>query len=200
MTYYHDLITEKSWQALQDLRRQYNFILIGGWAVYLYSGGLKSKDIDFICDYKELERLRADYDLVKNDRLKKYEVHWGEFDIDIYVPHFSALGLPAEDVQKMTRSVGGFTVPEPEVLLILKQKAFQERRFSAKGEKDKIDIVALLKTGLDLRRYQILLKEYHLEPFEKDLKALLRETRSVPELNLNEHAFKKLREEIFSQS
>ena len=70
MNYYHDIITEKSWQKLQKLRRLYNFILIGGWAVYIYTKALKSKDIDFICDYETLQKLKESYDLVKNDRLK----------------------------------------------------------------------------------------------------------------------------------
>lgn len=46
MAYYNDLITEKSWQYLQTLRRETNFVLIGGWAVYLYTKSLKSKDFD----------------------------------------------------------------------------------------------------------------------------------------------------------
>ena len=107
MPYYHDLITEKSWRILQNLRRAYDFILIGGWAVYLYTHGLKSRDIDFICDYKTLEKLRNDYDLVKNDRLRKYEIHIGEFDIDIYVPFFSDLGIPVEDLQNIASGISG---------------------------------------------------------------------------------------------
>ena len=91
MDYYHNLITEKSWKKLQELKRQHRFILIGGWAVYLYAKMQKSKDIDIICDYEELEKLRSKYDLIKNDRLKKYEIHAGEFDIDIYTPFFFRL-------------------------------------------------------------------------------------------------------------
>jgi hypothetical protein len=44
--YYNDLITQKSWQTLQVLRGRLEFVLIGGWAVYLYTKALKSKDID----------------------------------------------------------------------------------------------------------------------------------------------------------
>lgn len=57
------------------------------------------------------------HDLVKNDRLKKYEIHVGEFDVDIYTPFFSDLGIPAEDLIKLTRKVQGFTVLAPEALL-----------------------------------------------------------------------------------
>lgn len=71
MNFYHDLITEKSWQTVQDLRKEYNFILIGGWAVFLYTQALKSKDIDVVMEYRELEKLRLNFAVSKNDRLKK---------------------------------------------------------------------------------------------------------------------------------
>jgi len=55
MPYYHDLIAQKSWQLLQSLGKKFDFVLIGGWAVFLYTGALKSKDIDLILDYPQLE-------------------------------------------------------------------------------------------------------------------------------------------------
>lgn len=192
MSYYHNLITERSWQFLQTLKRQYNFILIGGWAVYLYSKALKSKDIDFICDYQELQKLKSNYDLYKNDRLKKYEIHQGEFDIDIYVPFFSNLGIPVEKIEKNTQIIEGFKVPAPEVLLILKQTAWLNRRNSLKGEKDKIDIIALLKSGISLRRYKNFLKHYQLISYQKELQSLLKTTHEVPELQLNRHQYAKI--------
>ena len=48
--YYQDLITEKSWQILIRLKSKIDFVLIGGWAVYLYTKGLKSKDIDIVIE------------------------------------------------------------------------------------------------------------------------------------------------------
>ena len=50
MQYYHDIITEKSFEFLQELKKKFNFVLIGGWAVFLYARTLKSKDIDIIVD------------------------------------------------------------------------------------------------------------------------------------------------------
>jgi len=58
MEFYHELITEKSFKILQDLKRKFNFILIGGWAIYLYTKTLKSKDLDIILDYDELEKIK----------------------------------------------------------------------------------------------------------------------------------------------
>ena len=73
MAYYHDLITQKSWEELKKLKKKFNFVLIGGWAVYLYSKTLKSKDIDILIEYEELIKLRKVYEISKNERLKKYE-------------------------------------------------------------------------------------------------------------------------------
>src|SRR3989338_4021762 len=97
--FYHNLITEKSFKILQDLRKKFKFILIGGWAVFLYAKALKSKDIDIIIDYDELQKLKNDYDVAKNDRLKKYEIKIEEIDVDIYLPYFSELGLKVQEVQ-----------------------------------------------------------------------------------------------------
>ena len=77
MEYYHSLITQKSFDFLQKLRREFEFILIGGWAVFLYSHSLKSKDIDIIVDYSQLAKLKEIYNVAKNDRLKKYEIKKG---------------------------------------------------------------------------------------------------------------------------
>lgn len=104
MNFYHDLITQKSWRALQKLRQNYNFILIGGWAVFLYTHALKSKDIDLAMEHQDLEKLRAGFSTAKNDRLKKYETRYDEVEIDIYVPFYSNPWLPADlNVHKMAR-------------------------------------------------------------------------------------------------
>lgn len=198
MSYYHDLVTEKSWLALQELKRKYKFVLVGGWAVYLYTKGLKSHDIDFICDYKELEKLKNEYELIKNERLKKYEIHKGDFDIDIYVPFFSDLGLPMEDLQNMAWSKEGFDVLKPEALLILKQKAYSDRKHSLKGEKDKLDIISLTAKMEDLSKYHELLLKYGLRGYKETLHDLFSKTRSAPELNINEYAFSKLRKKLFN--
>ena len=46
--FWNSLLTEKSWEILQELRKNYDFILIGGWAVYLLTKQKKSKDIDIV--------------------------------------------------------------------------------------------------------------------------------------------------------
>ncbi len=198
MAYYHDLITEKSWRILQELKRQYQFILIGGWAVYLHASALKSKDIDIIVSCETLEKFRGEYELIKNDRLKKYEIHIEGIDVDIYVPFFSDLGILVEDITKNTLPVAGLTVPVPEILLLLKLQAWLERSQSLKGEKDKLDILALLRV-INFERYRNFVKEYGMESYAEKLKKLVADTRSAPELDINEHQFSKLKTEWLHQ-
>src|SRR3989337_2063355 len=121
--YYHNLLTSKSWRLLQALRKNYNFILIGGWAVFLYTHALKSKDIDLILEYPELAKIKERFEVSKNNRLKKYEARSAEVEIDIYVPHYSNPGLPAEDLKNFEVSQEGFKTLEKEVLSILKLQA-----------------------------------------------------------------------------
>ena len=71
MAYYHDIITQKSWEELKILNKRIEFVIIGGWATYLYTRELKSKDIDIIVDYDNLGRLKEAYGVTKNERLKK---------------------------------------------------------------------------------------------------------------------------------
>lgn len=200
MEFYSDLITQKSLQLLQDLRRRYNFILIGGWAVFMYTGALKSKDVDLVVDYQDLEKLKANFDLIKNDRLKKYEIKQEEIDIDVYLPHYSNLGLPVEEIKNYVIQQKGFLVPKMEVLLILKQFVYDQRQGSPKAEKDRLDILSLLKLReIDWSFYQQFLKKYKLEEFKNRLINLLKDTRQAPELGLNEYSMAKLRREVSSK-
>jgi len=200
MQYYHELVTEKSFKILQDLKRQYKFILIGGWAVFLYTHSLKSKDIDLVIDYDVLEKLREKFILIKNDRLKKYEIVIDEIDIDLYLPFYSNPGIPAKEIEKYTQILEGFTVPKPEVLLVLKQKAYFERLGSPKGEKDKIDIISLLKSvELDFGFYKKILKKYGLEDYLDGLRNLLQSVTKIPEIELNQFQYVRLKEKILKQ-
>lgn len=199
MTYYHDRVTQKSWELLGALARQFSFILIGGWAVYLYTRALKSKDIDIVVPFEELAKLRAAYDLRKNDRLKKYEISIEETDVDIYVPHYSALGLPIESIQEYATHIEGFTVPSREALLILKQRAWMDRGATPKGEKDRMDIVALLASGFDAKKYRSLVERYGLKGYSDNLKKLLEEATEIPEIGLNQHRYAVLKRRILKQ-
>lgn len=197
MQYYHDLITQKSWQLLQNLKRKYDFVLIGGWAVYLYSRTLKSKDIDLILDYSVLEKLKEEFPVTKNDRLKKYEAKTEETDIDIYLPYYSDLSLPVNEVIKLTTIIENFKVPQVEVLTVLKAKAFKERKDSVKGRKDLLDLVSLLRLeAFSFQKLKKIVRNYQ----KNDLLSLMQESiktvTQIEELNLNPHQMAQFKKRV----
>ena len=198
--YYHNLVTKKSFEILKQLQRTHNFILIGGWAVFVWTKSLKSKDIDIVLDYLELEKFKGQYELTKNDRLKKYEAKEGEVDIDIYVNNYSNPGLPAEEIEKYAVPRAGFRVPRPEVLLMLKQVAHEARSGTPKGAKDAIDIVSLLAgCEIDFAFYSQLLDVYNKSELKEKLTALLKSVNQMPERNLNQYALSRLRSRVMEQ-
>lgn len=197
--FYHNLITEESYQLLQKLRQQFDFILIGGWAVFLYSHSLKSKDIDLILDYSELDKLKQNYEVFKNERLRKYEIKQAGVDIDIYLPHYSDLGIEIERIQESAINRQGFKVPELEMLFLLKLYAYQGRQGSLKGKKDELDILSLaFLPEFDWEKYKSLVAELNFQAYHELFIALLNKSRSIPELRLNEQKVAKLRKNILA--
>jgi len=142
--FWHESVTGESWKLLQKLAASHEFVLIGGWAAYLHTRTQKSKDIDIVAGFGPLRALDAEFGLVKNERLRKYEIKQGEVDVDIYTPKFSRLSYPPERMLAEHETIDGIKVASVEQLLLLKLGAYKDRRGSAKGEKDAIDIVALL--------------------------------------------------------
>ena len=69
--FWNSLLTEKSWNILQELKKEKKFILIGGWATYLLTEQQKSKDIDIVVSIEQLQKFKHN-ELNKNDKLKKY--------------------------------------------------------------------------------------------------------------------------------
>lgn len=190
MEFWNSQLTEKSWKILQELKRKYDFILIGGWAIYLWTKQQKSKDIDIVVSIDELQKLKAE-NLSKNDHLKKYEIKTGEIDIDIYVSHFSKLAVAPENLEKYARDVEGFRVISQEVLLVLKQGAYEDRKNSTKGEKDKIDILSLLFfSDINLKHYKSVLKEYSLTHYLEGLLNLVRSFNDYNSLGLTPRELK----------
>ncbi|KKT26489.1 MAG: hypothetical protein UW11_C0011G0020 [Parcubacteria group bacterium GW2011_GWA2_43_9b] len=200
MEYYHSLITQKSFDFLQKLRREFEFILIGGWAVFLYSHSLKSKDIDIIVDYSQLAKLKEIYNVAKNDRLKKYEIKTGEFDIDVYLNHYSELGVGISEIEKYTAGKQGFRVPGLEILFLLKLFAWLSRRGSVKGKKDELDIFSLaFLPEFDWLKYGKLVEDLKFEKYGQSFLQLLTKTRAIAELGINEQKMAKTRKNILSK-
>jgi len=198
--FYHRLITEKSFKILQDLRKKFDFILIGGWAIFFYTKALKSKDIDIIVDYDQLEKFKKNFSIFKNERLKKYEVKIEEIDIDIYLPYFSDLKFPIEEIKNYLQSLEGFKVAIPEILLILKIETYTERKGTTKGEKDFLDIFILIsKKKIDWKVYKELIKKYNLKETNQKLKEIVSLARTIPQLNLLNHQISRLKKEILEK-
>ena len=200
MDYWNSLITEKSWNLLKELNKKIRFTLIGGWAVYLWVKAHKSKDIDIVVDFKELEKIKLRYNLKKNDNLKKYEIIIEEIDVDIYVPYYSKLAVPIEDIKNNSEKVENFSVAKPEILLILKQSAELDRADSEKGLKDRIDILDILfRCGINFNEYKNKLKEYKLAHYKERLIKILNEFKELKYLNLNPREFKLKKKEMLDR-
>ncbi len=199
--YWPAYATEKSWKRLTEMSKEFKFILIGGWAVYLYTDVHKSKDIDIIVDLDTLYKLKEKYIIKKNMRLKKYEIEGEGFDIDIYVPYFSALAIPIEDIFKMSHNtIKGIKVVNPEVLLMLKQAAFIGRKGSIKGSKDAIDIVTLLSSGVvNLEKYVKLTKKYGHKNYIKNLFLLISSFRDIEYLSIKPREFQKWKQKTIKK-
>lgn len=202
MEFWNNLLTEKSWNVLNELtKKPFKFILIGGWAAYMWTKLHKSKDIDIVLkDISELDYLKNNYALNKNENLKKYEIKIEEINIDIYVPFFSKLAIPANELKNYTTKIENIEVLKPEALLILKQGAEIERKESVKGSKDQIDIITLLCfTNINFKEYTKLLKKYNLENFLERLRRIINGFSDIKYLNLNPREFKKKKIEILKK-
>jgi len=198
MAYYHDLVTEKSWAELRQLHTICDFTLLGGWAVYLYTHGLKSKDIDILVDYSELPKIQANFEFVKNDRLHKYEAIRGPVQIDIYTPHYSQIGIPVEILLSHSQIVDGFRVVLPEYLILLKIFTLSERGRSPKGRKDLLDLLSLyLALGDKLFLASIkLCKNYHFDSSLRFFVQLLSENTQILELSQNTHKYSQIKKSL----
>ncbi|MEW6295054.1 MAG: hypothetical protein AB1467_02020 [Candidatus Diapherotrites archaeon] len=200
MDYWNSLLTEKSWLVLQELKDKFDFLLIGGWAVFLWVNAHKSKDIDLVVEIEELQKIKGLYELKKNDRLRKYEFFVEEIDVDVYLPFYSKLALPVEELKKFTAKIQGFKVVRPEILLILKQGAEIERMHSEKGLKDRIDLMDLMLSGqIDFKKYSELLEKYSLVEYKKRLIEIVNGFRELNYLNLNVREFKKKKLELLEK-
>ncbi|MFH1071891.1 MAG: hypothetical protein V1743_00500 [Nanoarchaeota archaeon] len=188
MEFWHETLTQKSWNILLDLKKKsFTFILIGGWAAYLWTRLHKSKDVDIVLqNMTDLDFLKGNYALKKNDSLKKYEISFEDIDVDIYVPYYSKLAIPPEDLKKFMTRIEGIDVAIPEALLVLKQGAEEDREHSIKGEKDRIDIMALvLFANVNFKKYDEILSAYKLVHYRQRLKHIIAAFKSGEYLGLN---------------
>lgn len=176
MEFWNDISTLKSWELLKKLNKKLHFIIIGGWGIYLWTHALKSKDIDvLLTSWEDLEKIKKEYEPKKNDRLKKYEIIISDIDVDIYLPHYSQMIIPCNQLITMAIEKEGFMVLKPEPLLILKQHAMLDRKDSIKGQKDRVDILSLLMSKtIDFNDYIQLLEKHSLPYFKDELQNMIK--------------------------
>ena len=202
MEFWNSDITNESWKELLVLSTKYNFILIGGWAIYLYTKLQKSRDIDMVVDYDQFKLLSVDFEMRKNPSLYKYEIKFQKFDIDVYTPFYSKLTVPPEDLINNYTLIENIRVPRVEELLILKLGAFDYRMNSIKGQKDRLDITGLaFYSNIDYSRLKTLLNKYE-KPSYIDLyvNAIAHiEKRLLPFLNLNESTYAKMKKKTLEK-
>ncbi len=157
------------------------------------------KDIDIAVSLDELQRLKQE-SLIKNDRLQKYEIKYGDIDVDIYVSHFSKLALPVEELEKYMSEIEGFKVVSKEALLVLKQGAEIERGNSVKGEKDRIDIISLLFfSNFDFESYARIINRYSKAQYIERLISLLKSFKDYNSLNLTPREFKIKKDNVLKE-
>ncbi len=203
MEFWNDATTDASWEELKELNKEFRFILIGGWATYLYTRLNKSKDIDIIVDYDTLSALKNRYELINNVKLKKYEIKFSMFDVDIYLPKYSELPIPPQDILKVLNTkLEGFTLPKIEALITLKIAAFLSRKDSIKGKKDAVDILGLLlDENLDIKSLKSLFKKYGHDDYLNVVNDLLRtnETEIISYLKMDLHSFSIKRKSLLGK-
>ena len=207
MEFWNSDITNESWKELLSLSTKYSFTLIGGWAIYMYTKLQKSRDIDIVVDYDQFKMLSTDFEMRKNPSLRKYEIKFQKFDIDVYTPFYSRLAVPPQDLINSYTIIENIRVPKVEELLILKIGAFEERMNSIKGQKDHLDIAGLaFYSSIDYVRLRNVLDSYgktlYIDLLVKAIGTI--ERRLLPYLNLNESTYarikKKTLEAIVSQT
>lgn len=184
---WRDETVEKSWQVLNELRNLADFVLIGGWAIYLWTKKLKSRDIDLCINQENFYKLQQElqqrnHALKRNIRLMKFEAIIDTVEVDIYTPFISKLIVPCLDIldNKLYSSIELFKVAQPEALLLLKAQAAQQRWHSEKGVKDRVDIISLIKYA-DIKKDTLtqMLKKYDQEhTLRNTIKRTISESRT----------------------
>ena len=198
MEFWNSEVTNDSWKELLLLSTKYKFVLIGGWAIYMYTRLQKSRDIDMVVDYEQFNLLSTDFEMRKNQSLRKYEIKFQKFDIDVYTPFYSRLSVPPQDLINNHTVIENIMVPRVEELLVLKIGAFDERMNSVKGQKDRLDIAGLaFYSSIDYVRLRNILDSYgKMSYIGLLIKAIDNiERRLLPYLNLNELSYSRIKKQ-----
>ena len=96
----------------------------------------------------------------------------------MYVEHQHGLPVPFDELQSCARPLEGMHVASPEHLLILKLSAAKDREGSAKGEKDKRDIIRIIQTiEKDSARHPEILGRFLTDDDWKKIESIINDVR-----------------------
>lgn len=129
-------------------------VVFGGWSTFLRTAVAKSHDIDVIVDHPTLDKLKAKHELSASQHVsgRKFELMIDGVGVDVYPVFQSRLGqklnLPVEVLIDRTDRVGGVRVLTREAQFVAKMAALLDRPDSLAGEKDRRELVALLKADV----------------------------------------------------
>ncbi|AIF68962.1 hypothetical protein PAP_02700 [Palaeococcus pacificus DY20341] len=154
--------------------KERDYLLLGGWAVYIYAGGERSEDIDIYVSNKELEdTIRATIEEIKP---KIRSNHIEEISIDFFNSEsvFKYMGLDHSDLRNTAKIVeyGGvrFPIVDPTILVAMKfisapGRGLGTQRGIRKSIKDINDIFYLMESDtihVNIPRVKRYLKKYIL--------------------------------------
>lgn len=126
-------------------------VVLGGWSTFLRAAVAKSHDIDVIVDHQTLDKLKAKHELSASQHVsgRKFELKIDGVGVDVYPVYQSKLGqklqIPVEVLIERTERIGGVRVLTPEAQFVAKMAALLDRPDSLAGEKDRREMLALLK-------------------------------------------------------
>lgn len=127
-------------------------VVLGGWSTYLRAAVAKSHDIDVIVDHQTLDKLKSKHQLSASQHIsgRKFELKIDGVAVDVYPVYQSKLGqrlqIPAEVLIQRTERIRGIRVLTPEAQFVAKMAALLDRADSLAGEKDRREMMGLLKT------------------------------------------------------
>ncbi|MEM4071788.1 MAG: hypothetical protein QXL63_00385, partial [Candidatus Micrarchaeaceae archaeon] len=173
---------KRSRELLNAIAGAVDFVLIGGWAVFMYTRQQMSLDLDIAIGYESLEYFRKygikDY---KNISIK-YSVIDGTY-VDLFIEDFSdrELPFPVRVILNNYTTIEGIKVVNKELLLLLKLWGYL-RADQQKIRKDILDVLALLLYGdIDLEKFKNYIEEYGI-PADRSVNVLLEYIDKKPQV------------------
>lgn len=184
-------------------------VIIGGIAVYLHYSEFASQndlsksiaersfDIDFMLSLPEFADLRDMEYVSQNAKLSKYQFRKNKIEYDIYLENFHNLSVSYQSAKEFCVQIADKTVACLEHLLGLKFVAYEDRKGSTKGEKDRRDIVKIVAMMESPRKEAL----NHIAPFI-DLDELAKIAKSAAIMDIcegSEYQAKSLRK-LYTQN